>query len=267
MNFPINLNFGAFEISSHLLFETLAFLIGFRYYLILRKKEKDLLTSEERLWILIAVCVGALLFSRFIAVMEHIQMVNSDTPLLFYYSQKSIVGGLLGGLIAVEITKKFLGIKSSSGDIMTYPLILGIMIGRVGCFLAGLEDGTYGIETNLPWGIDFGDRIMRHPTQAYEIIFLFLLWLSIRILESPKVLFSLHKIIKNLFVNPKSLPNGVRFKFFLFNYLFFRFLIEFIKPVDFFYMNLSFIQIACLIGILYYFILTLRFIFRPRDNS
>ena len=79
MSFPFNLKLGMLEISSHLLFETLAFLIGFQYYLRLRKQEQDLLTSEERLWILIAVCVGALLFSRFIAVMEHIQLVNSDS--------------------------------------------------------------------------------------------------------------------------------------------------------------------------------------------
>ena len=254
MNFPINLNFGVLEISSHLFFETLAFLIGFRYYIVLRKKEKDLLTSSERLWILIAVSVGAILFSRFIAV-----MVNRDTPLLFYYSQKTIVGGLLGGLIAVEITKKFLGIKYSSGDIMTYPLILGIMTGRVGCFLAGLEDGTYGIETNFFWGIDFGDGVRRHPTQIYEIVFLIALWICIRILEFPKVIYFFHQINGTIFPELNGLPNGVRFKLFLFHYLVFRFIIEFIKPVNTFLFRLSFIQIACILGIGYYSFLLLRF--------
>ena len=260
MNFPLNLNFGIFKISSHLLFETLAFLIGFRYYISLRKKEKDFLTSEERLWILIAVSVGAILFSRFIAVMEHIELVNRDTPLLFYYSQKTIVGGLLGGLIAVEITKKFLGIKHSSGDIMTYPLILGIMIGRLGCFFAGLEDGTYGIETSLFWGIDFGDGVKRHPTQVYEIVFLFLLQLLLRIIESPKYLAYLNKYAPKFFPDKIQLFNGLKFKLFLFSYLFFRFFIEFIKPVNEFYSGLSFIQISCLLGMLYYFFLYFRFL-------
>lgn len=260
MNFPLNLNFGVFELSSHLLFETLAFLIGFRYYLVLRKKEKDLLTSEERLWILIAVSIGAILFSRFIAVMEHIELVNRDTPLLFYYSQKTIVGGLLGGLIAVEITKKFLGIKHSSGDIMTYPIILGIMIGRVGCFFAGLEDGTYGIETNLFWGIDFGDGVKRHPTQVYEIVFLFLLWILLRAVEFEKNLFFLNKLLPKYFPDKSKLLNGLKFKLFLFSYLFFRFFIEFIKPVNEFYSGLSFIQISCLLGMLYYFFLYFRFL-------
>lgn len=258
MSFPVNLNFVLFEISSHLAFETLAFLIGFRYYLSLRKKEKDLLTSEERLWILIAVCVGGLFFSRFIAVMEHIELVNGDTPLLFYYSQKTIVGGLLGGLIVVEITKKILGIKVSSGDIMTYPLILGIMIGRIGCFLAGLEDGTYGIETNLPWGINFGDGIKRHPTQLYEILFLLLLWIFIRVLEIPAVTSIVNrKLLNNTEVN-NCLPNGLKFKIFLCNYLLFRFWIEFIKPVSQNYFLFSFIQISCLLGILYYVFLSFK---------
>ena len=267
MSFPVNLNFGLFEISSHLVFETLAFVIGFRYYLILRKRQKDLLTSEERVWILIAVCVGALFFSRFIAVMEHIDLVNGDTPLLFYYSQKTIVGGLLGGLIAVEITKKILGIKVSSGDIMTYPLILGIMIGRVGCFLAGLEDGTYGIETNLWCGINFGDGIRRHPTQVYEILFLLVLWMFIRILENPAVTSIVSRKLLNETEVNYCLSNGLKFKISLCNYLLFRFGIEFIKPVSQFYSIFSFIQISCLLGILYYVFLYLKWLKSKRPLS
>ena len=195
-------------------------------------------------------------------MIEHIELVNRDTPLLFYYSQKTIVGGLLGGLIAVEITKKFLGIKYSSGDIMTYPLILAIMIGRVGCFLAGLEDGTYGVETELVWGINFGDGVKRHPTQIYEIIFLMVLWIWIRLLESQKVISYLHQINGSIFQEQNRLPNGVRFKLFLFHYLIFRFIIEFIKPVNLFLFRLSFIQIACILGIGYYYFLLLRFYLR-----
>ena len=220
MNFPFHLKFANFEISAHLIFETLAFLVGFQYYLLLRKKEKDLLTSEERLWILIAVCIGALFFSRFIAVMEHIQLITSSTPILFYYSQKTMVG---------------------------------IMIGRIGCFLAGLEDGTYGSETSLIWGIDFGDGIKRHPTQIYEIIFLGSLTISFKFLENAKIV-SL-TLDKFKFFKSNHLPDGFKFKIFLFSYLLFRFCIEFIKPVYPFSFGLSFIQISCLTGIFYYLFL------------
>ena len=31
-------------------------------------------------------------------------------------------------------------------------------VGRIGCFLSGLPDGTYGLPSSLPWAIDLGDE-------------------------------------------------------------------------------------------------------------
>ena len=58
---------------------------------------------------------------------------------------------------------------------MVFPLLLGMALGRVGCHLAGLTDGTYGTATTLPWALDLGDGVARHPTNLYEIGFLLLL--------------------------------------------------------------------------------------------
>jgi hypothetical protein len=88
---------------------------------------------------------------------------------------KTIVGALIFGLISVELIKRYIGVRQSTGDLYAIPLALGIAIGRIGCFLTGLSDNTYGTPTNLPWAINFGDNILRHPTQLYEIIFLLLL--------------------------------------------------------------------------------------------
>jgi hypothetical protein len=85
---------------------------------------------------------------------------------------KTIVGALIFGLISVELIKRYIGLRQSTGDLYAIPLALGIAIGRIGCFLTGLSDNTYGTPTNLPWAINFGDGIPRHPTQLYEIIFL-----------------------------------------------------------------------------------------------
>ena len=85
---------------------------------------------------------------------------------------KTIVGALVFGLISVELTKRYIGLRDSTGDLYAIPLALGIAIGRIGCFLTGLSDNTYGTPTNLPWAINFGDGIPRHPTQLYEILFL-----------------------------------------------------------------------------------------------
>lgn len=81
---------------------------------------------------------------------------------------RSIEGALLGGVIAVEVYKFANGMSGRTGARFAAPLAAGIAIGRIGCFLAGLEDFTYGTATSLPWGVDFGDGVRRHPVQLYE---------------------------------------------------------------------------------------------------
>ena len=161
---------------------------------------------------------------------------NTSSPLLYFYSNKTIVGGLLGALVVVEITKLLLNEKSSSGDLFTYPLILAMMIGRIGCFLAGVNEPTFGIASSLPWAMDLGDGIMRHPVALYEIAFLLLVWVSIVQWEKSV-----------------TLANGVRFKIFMICYLTFRLAIDFIKPVHYFPFGLSAVQLACMTGLIYYY--------------
>jgi phosphatidylglycerol---prolipoprotein diacylglyceryl transferase len=177
LSFPINIQIGSVEIPSHLIFELLAFFLGYRYYSFLRGKQKDAIVDENRVWIIIGAAGGAFLFSRLIGIAEDPKMIAENW--LLALGNKTIVGGLIGGLFGVEIIKKFIGEKNSSGDLFTLPLIAAIAIGRIGCFLAGLTDHTYGIETKLPWGIDLGDGIYRHPTNLYEILFLLLLFSKI----------------------------------------------------------------------------------------
>jgi hypothetical protein len=81
---------------------------------------------------------------------------------------RSIEGALAGGIAAIELYKWKNGIALRTGARFALPLALGIAIGRIGCYLAGLDDFTYGTPTTLPWGHDFGDGILRHPVQLYE---------------------------------------------------------------------------------------------------
>jgi len=81
---------------------------------------------------------------------------------------RSIEGAIAGGIIAVELYKRHAGIVSRTGARFALPLAVGVTVGRVGCFLAGIDDFTYGTPTSLPWGHDFGDGIARHPVQLYE---------------------------------------------------------------------------------------------------
>jgi phosphatidylglycerol---prolipoprotein diacylglyceryl transferase len=81
---------------------------------------------------------------------------------------RSVEGALAGGIVAVELYKWIHGIALRTGARFALPLAVGIAIGRLGCFFAGLDDFTYGTPTQLPWAHDFGDGIPRHPVQLYE---------------------------------------------------------------------------------------------------
>jgi prolipoprotein diacylglyceryltransferase len=81
---------------------------------------------------------------------------------------RSIEGAVAGGILAVELYKRSAHITTRTGARFALPLAVGVVIGRFGCYLAGLDDFTYGTPTTLPWGRDFGDGISRHPVQLYE---------------------------------------------------------------------------------------------------
>lgn len=83
---------------------------------------------------------------------------------------RSILGAIVGGVLVAELYKSIRGIRGSTGAVFVLPLSLAIAIGRIGCFLGGLDDQTYGTPSALPWAVDFGDGIVRHPVQLYESI-------------------------------------------------------------------------------------------------
>lgn len=81
---------------------------------------------------------------------------------------RSAFGALFGGICGVELWKALKHRAGSTGIVYVVPLSLGMILGRIGCQLSGLEDFTYGAPTSLPWGWDFGDGIPRHPAPLYE---------------------------------------------------------------------------------------------------
>ena len=96
--------------------------------------------------------------------------------------------------------------------------------------MAGLADDTYGVATRLPWGVDFGDGVRRHPTQLYEFLFLGVLaWWLWRMMQRAHV-------------------QGQVFRVFLGSYLGWRFLVDFIKPQPVVH-GLNLIQWSCLGGL------------------
>jgi len=224
------------KLNVHLILEYLAFFIGFRYYVYLRKRLTDTISSNNRLSIILGAIFGALFFSRLIGFLEN-PGVHWEQGWIAILNNKTIMGGLFGGLLGVELAKKIIGEKQSSGDLFTLPIIIGIIIGRIGCFLAGIKEFTYGKQTQFFMGIDLGDGLQRHPIALYEVCFLIFLFL----------------IIKKLKQGSLPFKNGDYFKVFMVSYFAFRFLIEFIKPNAFFVFGLSSIQLLCLLCLVYYY--------------
>jgi phosphatidylglycerol:prolipoprotein diacylglycerol transferase len=223
------------KINVHLITEYLAFFIAFRYYIRLRKSSNDSLSNKNRLSIILGAIVGAFIGSRFIGFLENPLIEYNVRNLVQLLNTKSIMGGLFGGLIGVEISKKIIGEKQSSGDLFTYPIIIGIIIGRIGCFLSGVNEFTYGKKTLFITGMNLGDGIMRHPIALYEIAFLVLLFFF-----SKKINFQAQK------------ESGLLFKVFMISYFTFRFAIEFIKPNIYYVFGLSSIQWLCITCWIYY---------------
>lgn len=80
----------------------------------------------------------------------------------------SIAGALVGAIVGVEVYKFVRGMRGSTGSIFVASFALGVVIGRWGCLFTGLPDRTYGTPTTLPWAVDLGDGVSRHPVQVYE---------------------------------------------------------------------------------------------------
>ena len=224
--------------------EWLAMLAGARYYAHLRRQAGlPSVLAGPGFTVLAGLLAGAGLGNKAVFWIEQPALWTEYGGWAgFMRGGQSLVGGLLGGLIGVEIAKKLAGVRQSTGDCFVFPILLGIVIGRIGCFLAGLHDDTYGVPTALPWGVDFGDGIRRHPTQLYEIAFALLLWVALRQIQSRC-----------------ATQPGLLFKLLLASYLVWRLAVDGLKPVPYAYpYGLSGIQWVCLIALGLYLPLVVR---------
>lgn len=171
------------------------------------------------------------------------------TRAAWFSDGKTIVAGLCGAYLAVELAKLLLEVRVKTGDTFALPLALAMVVGRLGCFGNGC---CYGQPTDLPWGVSFRQlhlsslsasnvcsavgqaggpptpwpvgwaaetiiapvQVWRvcHPTQLYECFFHFLMAL---------VLFELLR---------KRLLPGQHLKLYLICYGVYRFLTEYIRP-------------------------------------
>ncbi|MBQ0929063.1 prolipoprotein diacylglyceryl transferase [Ideonella alba] len=223
--------------ATHALFEYGGIALGVALYRRARQRSGlSALTASGSFALFTGLLLGAAIGNKGVFAIERPDLIAAwwaGGPLVL---GQSIVGGLLGGLLGIEAAKALTGQRASTGDLMVTPLIAGLVLGRVGCFLAGLHDDTYGLPTTLPWGVDQGDGVPRHPSALYEIGFLVLLGTL------------LHRGQARWAAVP-----GLRFKLFLSAYLLWRLIGDSLKPVRVEYAGgLSGIQWVCLVALMAY---------------
>jgi phosphatidylglycerol:prolipoprotein diacylglycerol transferase len=218
----------------HFIFESLAYFVAFRIYLAHRKSQGDFLGTTTRWSIVAAAFVGAVLGAKLLYLLENpAETLRRWNDVTYLLQGKTMVGALAGGTLAVELTKLRIGVKRRTGDLFAIPITIGIAIGRVGCFLAGKLDDTYGLPTALPWGLDLGDGIPRHPVQLYEVAAMLGLALCLSRISPPRF------------------AEGDRFRIFMLAYFAWRLFVDSLKPGVRFD-GLTLLQWVCAAGLLFY---------------
>ena len=222
---PVLFRIGGFEVESYSFFVCLGVIVGSIIYLYLSRRQKSDSASSQ--YILLAAIVGGALGAKLPVLIENYRAIVTNWPdVSLLLSGRTIVGGI----IAVELTKRMLNITAKQGNIFVPALSAGFMLGRIGCFLRGC---CFGKPTSLPFGADFGDGVLRHPTQIYESVF-FLVWLIIST------------------TNYKKFLEGRLFQYFILSYFVFRFFVEFLRSEPIFWHGLTLAQIAAIPVIGYY---------------
>jgi len=190
--YPSIIIFDNLVINTYSLFFILAWIVGgYFFYSEFRRMGWNL---EQMLFVMAGCIFGALIgsyfFNVFFAGFEEVpQRIAS-----FDFGGKSVLGGIAGGFIGVEIAKKRIGYTKSTGDAFAIAIPIGHAVGRIGCLLGGC---CFGTVCELPWGIEYPlasqvylsqltqglivenatAPLPVHPTPIYEIIFNIILFI------------------------------------------------------------------------------------------
>lgn len=179
-------------------------------FLLRRSQEKLPLAWWQKVAIGLGAFCGAMLGAKLPFVLWDWEGLQSG--MAWFSDGKTIMCGLVGAYLGVEVTKWALEIRVKTGDSFAAPVAVAVGIGRIACFTAGC---CFGTPTNLPCGVVFntaGDGLPRHPTQLYEAAFHFSMAILLAILRR------------------RGIWQGQLAKFYILTYLAYRFATEFIRP-------------------------------------
>ncbi|NTU98923.1 prolipoprotein diacylglyceryl transferase [Candidatus Falkowbacteria bacterium] len=227
---PVLFHFGSLDVQSYPFFVLLGLVVGIAIYYFEAKKQRCL--SENGFFLAFGSIAGGIIGAKLLDWSANYRFIIAHIhDLQFLFSGRTIIGGLIGGATGAVVTKKILGIKEKRGNLFAPAVAMGVAIGRLGCFFRGC---CYGKPTALPWGVDFGDRILRHPTQLYESLFML-------------VMFAVLQKVKG----GEDIKPGQLFKFLMISYFIFRFFVEFIRVEPSAFWGLTFFQIVTFTALTY----------------
>lgn len=183
--------------------------------------------DDRLLLIYLAALVGAFLGAKLIYVLaEGWLHFGAPDMWLQLATGKSILGALLGGYIAVEITKRAVKYSAPTGDWFALIAPVGIVIGRIGCWFHGCCLGR----VCQPAWFTLNDELdaPRWPAVPVEI------------------LFNLLAIVGFFFLRKLSALKGQHFHLYLIAYGAFRFFHEFLRDTPRVAGSISGYQLAAL---------------------
>lgn len=128
---------------------------------------------------LAAAVLGAVVGSKLVHCIASPWVAAEDAEvladfLLHLASGDSAIGGVLGARLGLWFAdSRERGARLADG--LARPAALALLVLAIGAFFWALRGTSYGAATALPWGVDFGDGIKRHPVMIYEALALFAL--------------------------------------------------------------------------------------------
>jgi phosphatidylglycerol---prolipoprotein diacylglyceryl transferase len=163
---PTLFSLGSFEVASYGFFVFLSFVV---VYLVRKKEQARLNYSKDprQRYVGLGALLGAIIGSKLgMLLFEPPEAFAQTLSKIFSldFDGKTVVGGIAGGYLGVELAKRLVGITTSTGDAFAVALPLSQGIGRIGCFFHGC---CYGTETHSWLGVTMLGAA-RHPVQLYE---------------------------------------------------------------------------------------------------
>ena len=219
---PIFLSIGPLEIRYYGLVYFLGFLLT---WLFLKKSKmgKSLFKKEEHTddFILYSLISSILTARLFYIIFYNLNsyLSNPLEILKFWHGGMSIHGGILGGILGIYLfSKKYNYSFLKLTDIITLPLSLGLVFGRIANFI---NAELYGRITSVSWAVKFPNAEgYRHPSQLYESLKNFFIFFV-------------------LLIKSKSFKTGELTAIFLILYSILRFFVEYVREPELFILSLT----------------------------